>query len=153
MINETCLLGVLKPAHIWGRRLRAHTWSSCYLSGGLTGGETRKFGGEEKRRSCPSGFRAQPWALPSPSTGPMSKHRGSANAAAVLQRVCPWGIPGASGPTSQVLLWPQKHSPILMAKTKPALVSLQGTARQTTWFCLHSFPPPTASPRGLSSRG
>ena len=60
---------MLKPAHIWGRRLRAHTWSSCYLSGGLTAGETRKFWGEEKRRSGPSGFRAQPWALPSPPHG------------------------------------------------------------------------------------
>lgn len=116
-------------------------------------GKQGSFGEKRNEGLAPVVSEPSPGHSQVPPTGPMSKQGGSANAAAVLQRVCPWGFPGASGPTTQVLLWPQEHSPTLRAKTKPASVSLQGTARQTPWFCLHSFPPPATSPRGLSSRG
>lgn len=85
---------------------------------------------------------------------PKSPHRDNEQTEGLNQRsccasgVCPWGFPGnLRGPSVQVLLWPQEHSPTLMAKTEAAPASLQGTARQTTRFCPHSFPPPTASPR------
>ena len=71
--------------------------------------------GLSKRSCCASG--GQSLGLPREAQGP---HRRS-----------PAVAPGAF--------------PTLTAKTKPAPAGLQGTARQTTPLCLHSFPPPTAS--------
>lgn len=72
--------------------------------------------GLSKRSCCASGGRSL--GLPREAQGP---HRRS-----------PAVAPGAF--------------PTLTAETKPAPAGLQGTAHQTTRLCLHSFPPPTASP-------
>ena len=78
---------------MWGRRLRA-TRGAAAASGGLTGGETRKVRGEEKESLGPQRCHSLALGTPKSPRGPMSKQRGSANAAAVLQGVSPWGFPG-----------------------------------------------------------
>lgn len=102
--------------------------------------------GERRNESLgPQWFHSLALGAPKSPHGAHEQTEGLNKRSCCASGVCPWGFPGnLRGPSVQVLLWPQEHSPTLMAKTKAASASLQGTACQTTRFCptrSHPSPP------------